>query len=186
MRKPSIPVGSRGARLAAALVFALPVATCPGATGTATETLNALIYPIAKLTVPSSVSLTAGAAKLSPFQASLPVTYRARTTPTGGGTMTLQVTSDFSPAGGPSAASGALTYTCTSANLGTACSGAQTASTTLQTPVLTLPASACTGGGGACSAQDPNSLTLNFTVVDDPRYDTGSYSAKVTFIISAT
>jgi hypothetical protein len=186
MRNPSIHVSSRRARLAAALVLVLPVATCPGATGTATQTLNALIYPIAKLSVPASVTLTSGSTQFSPFQASLPITYRARTTPTGGGTMTVQVTSDFTPAGGPSAASGVLTYTCSSANLGTACSGIQTASTTIQTPVLTLPASACTGGGGTCSASDPNSLTLNFTVVDDPSYATGSYSAKVTFTISAT
>jgi hypothetical protein len=186
MRYPSIHAGSRRARLAAALLFVLPVATCPGATGTGTQTLNALIYPAAKLSVPASVSLTNGATRFAAFQASLPISYRARTTAAGGGAMTFQVTSDFSPAGGPSAATGALSYTCTSANLGTVCSGSQTASTTLQTPVLTLPASACTGGGGACSAQDPNSMTLNFTVVDDPGYATGSYSAKVTLIISAT
>src|ERR1035438_1779355 len=186
MRNPPNRALSCRTRLAVALVLAMPVTTCPGATGTATQTLNAMIYPIAKLSAPASVSLTSGGTQFNPFQGSVPITFRARSTPAGGGTMTLQVTSDFAPAGGPSAASGALTYTCSSANLGTACSGAQTASTTLQTPVLTLPASACTGGGGACSAQDPNSLTLNFTVVDDPRYDTGSYSAKVTFIISAT
>ena len=186
MRNPFIRIGFFRARLATALIFVLPVATCPGATGTATQTLNAQIYPIAKLPVPASVTLTSGTTHFTPFQGNLPITFRARTTPTGGGTMTLQVPSDFTPTGGPSAASGVVTYTCAGANLGAACSGTQTASTSIQTPVLTLPASACTGGGGACSAQDPNSVTLNFMVVDDPRYATGSYSAKVTFTISAT
>jgi hypothetical protein len=114
------------------------------------------------------------------------VSYRARTTPVGGGSITLNVSSDLSPSGGPSAATGALAYTCSGATLGTACSGSQTASTTVQTPVLTLPASACTGGGGACSSQNPNSVNLSFTLTDNPVYAAGAYSAKVTFIISAT
>ena len=110
-----------------------------------------------------------------------------RTTPTGtGGTITLKVASDFSPGGGPSAASNALTYVCSGATLGTACSGTQTASTTSSTPVLTVPVSACTGGGGSCSSQSPNSVNLNFTLVDSPVYPTGTYSANITFTISAT
>jgi hypothetical protein len=95
------------------------------------------------------------------------------------------VASDFSPSGGPTAASGALTYLCGGANLGTACSGTQTASTTTQTPVLSVPASACTGGGGACSSQNPNSVSLTFTLIDSPVYSTGTYSANITFTISA-
>jgi hypothetical protein len=115
------------------------------------------------------------------------VSYQVRTTPGGsGGKITLQVTNDFSPTGGPTAASGALTYVCGGANLGTACSGTQTASTTTSTPVLTVPASACTGGGGACSSQNPNSMNLTFTLTDNPVYPTGTYSANITFTISAT
>jgi hypothetical protein len=147
--------------------------------------LSASFFAIAKLSVPASLTLAAGATGFSPFQASLPLSYRVRTTPGGSGTVTVQVTSDFAPAGGPSAAAGALTYSCGAATLGTPCSGLQTASTTLQTPVLTLPASACTGGGGACSAGDPNSVNLTFFLTDDPGYGTGSYSARLTFVISA-
>lgn len=164
----------------------LPVGNGLGSTGTATQTLNALVYPIAKVSVPGSASLTTGFNQFTPFQGNVPVSYWLRTTPTGGGNLTIKVTSDFSPAGGPSAAAGGLTYSCGAATIGTPCSGSQTASTTVQTPVLTLPASACTGGGGACSAQIPNSVTVSFTLADDPAYTTGTYSAKVTFVISAT
>jgi len=157
-----------------------------GSTGTGTQTLTATINPIGSLTAPASANLTSVGTTFQPFTGSFAVTYKARTTPVGGGSITLNVSSDFSPSGGPSAAGGALAYTCSAATLGTACSGSQTASTTVQTPVLTLPASACTGGGGACSSQNPNSVNLSFTLTDSPAYATGTYSAKVTFTISAT
>ena len=157
-----------------------------GATGSASQNLSAIVSPIATVMVAAATSLNRGPNAFDPFSGSVIVNYRGRTTPTGGGTVTLQVTSDFQPAGGPSAANKSLQYTCSGATLGTACSGAQTGSTTTQTPVLTLPASACTGGGGACSSQDPNSVNVNFTITDDPGYSTGSYSAMVTFTISAT
>ena len=167
------------------IVCALLVRECPGQTGTATQTLSAQIYAAAKLSVPATVTLTVGATKFSTFQGTLTVSYRARTTSTGGGSITAQVSSDFTPTGGPSAATGALTYTCSGATLGTGCSGTQTASTTVQTPVLTLPKSACTGGGGTCSSVDPNSVTLNLSVPDNSTYSTGSYSANLKFVISA-
>ena len=168
------------------LVGALAIGHGIGGTGSVNQTLNAALSPIAKLSVPASLILTAGATKFAPFSGTLGVNYRARTTPGGSGTITLRVTSDFLPAGGPSAAAAALSYTCGSASLGTPCSGTQTASTTLQTPVLNLPASRCTGGGGPCSASDPASLNLNLTLTDNPGYATGSYSAQLTFTISAT
>jgi hypothetical protein len=166
----------------------LGLATIPanGSTGTGNQTLSAIIDPIGSITAPASASLTSGATTFKPFTGNVTVNYQARTSPSGGGTVTLSVSSDFTPTGGPSAAAGALAYTCSGATLGTACSGSQTASTTAQTPVLTLPASACTGGGGACSSQNPNSVNLSFTLTDNPAYATGSYSAQVTFTISAT
>ena len=155
-------------------------------TASSTQSLAASITPIAKLTVPATATMTSGSTQFRPFQASVSISYRARSTPSGGGSITARVTSDFSPTGGPSAAAGALSYTCSGAMLGAACSGTQAASTTSQTPVLTLPSSACTGGGGACSSADPNSVNLTFTLTDDPGYATGIYSARITFTISAT
>jgi hypothetical protein len=169
--------------LGLAIVLSMPL---PAGVGTVNQTLLATIQPVAKLSLPPTVSLAPGATSFSTFNGAVPVSYRARTTPTGGGAITLQITSDFAPSGGPSVATGVLTYTCSGATLGTACSGTATASTSTQTPVLTLPASACTGGGGACSNQDPNSVSLNFTLIDDPGFATGTYSARVTLMISAT
>ena len=167
-------------------MLTLAMIPASGATGTGAQSLTATINPLGSLTAPASASLTTIGTTFHPFTGSLTVTYKGRTTPTGGGSLTLSVSSDFSPSGGPSAASGALSYTCSGATLGTACSGSQTASTTVQTPVLTLPASACTGGGGACSSQNPNSVNLSFSLTDSPAYATGTYSAMVTFTISAT
>jgi hypothetical protein len=136
--------------------------------------------------VPTTLTLATGGVQFGSFTGTLAVSYRARTTPTGSGTITAQVSSDFSPTGGPSAAAGALTFTCGSAGLGTPCSGTHTASTTVQTTVVTLPASACTGGGGSCSSTDPATVNVNFSLTNDPHYSTGTYSAHVIFRISAT
>jgi hypothetical protein len=168
-----------------ALTAVVPWGASSGATGSATQSLSAVIFPAARLSVPSSAGLTAVSSKFSSFQASLAISYRVRTTSLGAGTIAVQVTSDFSPKGGPSAGGGALLYSCGGASLGTPCAGTQVAATNSQTPVLAIPAGACTGGGGACSSADPNSVTINFTLPDDPGYTTGSYSAQLTFVISS-
>ena len=167
------------------LVGCLMVGNATGGTGSATQALNVTLTPVAELSVPATLTLTAGASPFAPFTGSLAVSYRARTTSTGGGTLTLEVSSDFSPAGGPSAAASNLTFTCAS-GLGTNCSGTQTASTTVQTTVVTLPASACTGGGGSCSASNPDTVNVNFSLTDSPAYSTGTYTAQVILRISAT
>jgi hypothetical protein len=174
--------------LTARACLLLVVATLPvdAGSGSATQTLTAVLNPAWTLTAPPAAVLVHGSNAFAPFQTALSVSYQVRTSPVGSGRITLQIGSDFAPTGGPSVASGALTYTCGSADLGAPCSGTQTASTTAQTPVLSLPASACTGGGGACSSRDPNSVNLTFTLTDDPGYSTGSYSATITFRISAT
>ena len=168
------------------LLLALCSFPAGGGVGTATGTLSATLTPVGALSTPATATLTKSLNSFQPFTATLPVSYQVRTTPGGaGGTITLTVLNDFSPTGGPAAASGALSYVCSGANLGTACSGPQTASTTTQTPVLTVPASACTGGGGSCSSQNPNSMSLTFTLIDSPVYPTGTYSANIKFTISA-
>jgi hypothetical protein len=168
------------------LLLALGSLPAGGGTGTATRTLSATVSPVGALNIPATATLSKGSNSFQPFAATVPVNYQVRTTPAGsGGSITLKVASDFSPTGGPAAASGDLTYVCSGANLGTACSGTQTASTATSTPVLTVPASACTGGGGSCSSQNPNSMSLTFTLIDSPVYPTGTYSANITFTISA-
>jgi hypothetical protein len=162
---------------------------------TTTQTLQAVISPLGGLfSFPNSVTLTKTGTTFSSFTGSLTIQYDARTTQsTGGGSITVKATTDFTPARGPSIASppstgDALQYTCAGATLGTGCSGTQTVSTTASTNVITLSASECTGGGGSCSSASPNTVTLNFTLTDDPEYkvSTGSYSATLTFTISAS
>jgi hypothetical protein len=112
-------------------------------------------------------------------------TYKIRTTKVGGtGAVNVQITSDFSGTGGPSVASppsagDALTYSCTVASPGTACTGPVTALTTGTTNVATF-------GADARSAKAGNSGSVAWTLTNDPVYQTGSYTATATFTISST
>ena len=179
----SSAAATRFARAAAMLILA-PL-FLPGATGTTTQTLSASISAIGKVSVPVSVTLTTAGTTFVAYSGALTVSYKARTTAsTGSGSLTMQSTADFSPAGGPSIASGQLTYTCGAASLGTGCSGPLTVSAA-QTNVVTLAASECTGGGGSCSATNPNTVQTTFTLSNNPAYKTGTYSATLTFTISA-
>jgi hypothetical protein len=156
------------------------------ATGTAIQTLSAQINAISKVSVPASLTVTRAGTTFVAYAGNLIVSYRARTTAlTGSGSLTVKATADFSPTGGPSIVSGQLTYTCTSATLGSACSGTQTASTASGTNLVTLGASACTGGGGSCSSVDPNTVQTSFALVNNPALKTGLYSATLTFTASA-
>ena len=180
----SYTVAARFARVAAVLVLA--PAFLLGVTGSTTQTLSAQINALGKVSVPSSLSLTGAGTTFVAYSGNLTVSYLARTTAsTGSGSLTMQATADFSPAGGPSIAGGQLTYTCSAASLGAACSGSQTASTASQTNVVSLGASLCTGGGGSCSSASPNTVQSTFTLSDNPAFKTGTYSATLTFTISA-
>jgi hypothetical protein len=151
------------------------------------QTLNAQLEAVGKVSSPASVNLIPTGTVFSPYGGSLTLLYRVRSTSSGtGGNITVQATGDFSPSGGPTVPSGGLSYSCSAATLGTSCSGSPVVSLTGQTNVATIPPAACTGGGGACSADDPNSVKLDFLLQNDPGYRTGSYSATVTFTISAT
>ena len=150
------------------------------------QTLNAQLAALGKLSVPASVTLIPTGTVFSPYTGTLTLRYRVRSTPSGtGGTITLQPTGEFSPSGGPTISSGALTYTCSGAALGTPCSGSTTANLGSQTNVVTIPPASCTGGGAPCSAVDPNTVNLNFSLENNPVYETGSYTATVTFTISS-
>jgi len=78
----------------------------------------------------------------------------------------------------PPTAGDTLAYTCTVAAPGTACVGSVTSSTAAATSVATF-------GANAHSAKVGNSGSVDWTLTDDPLYETGSYSATVTLTISA-
>jgi len=151
---------------------------------TAGQSLSVNIGAIAKLSVVQpSVTLLHAGATFANFTGAVTVQYKVRTTPSGSSTLLVKAASDFSPANGPSIANSDLTYTCSGATLGTACSGSQTVSTTTQTNVVTVGGGACTGSG--CTGADPNSVSISLTLTDSPTFQTGSYSTSLMFSISA-
>jgi hypothetical protein len=167
---------------AALLAFALPVIGTSDIQ-TTTQNMSASVSPYGKLSLPASVSLrTADARFGGTLSGSLTVNYWARTSEAGGGSVTVQAGTAFSPAGGPSIAD--VTYFCSGATLGAGCSGNQSLTPSTQTPAVSLPAAVCTGGGSTCSTQEPNSVLLTFSAPDKPLYKTGTYSAQITFTIS--
>lgn len=154
--------------------------------GTGSTTVSVTVGPEAAIQVDTTTtSLSTTGTVFNDFTGATNFTYKIRTGASSGtGTITLQVTADFSPAGGPSVASpptagDTLAYTCTVSSPGTGCSGSQTSSTTASTPVVTF-------GANARSAKAGNSGSVSWTLTNDPRYQTGSYSATVTLTVSAT
>lgn len=170
---------------AAALGLLLPVGlSAQSFGGTGTTSVSVSIATEAALSVgTSTTALTQGGGQFSDFTGTTNLTYKVRTTKgSGSGTITAQVTADFTgngPSVGSPAAGDSLAYTCTVASPGTACSGSQTALTSGSTPVASF-------GSNARSAKAGNSTSLNWTLTNDPQYETGTYSATVTFTISAS
>lgn len=155
-------------------------------TTTGTTTLTVPVAAEAALTVATTPNFTQTGTNFTAYSAATNLTYFIRTNASG--TITLQVTSDFSPAGGPSVATpptagDKLAYTCTVATPGnngtaTACSGSVTAATGSATSVATF-------GADARSLFAGNSGSVSWTLTNDPKYKVNSYSAVVTFTINA-
>ena len=174
----------------AMLLLSLPALAQLGS-GTGTTTLNVTVAAEAGLTVGTgTTAMTSTGTNFSNYTGATNLTYYMRTSATGGsGNVVLQVTSDFLPTGGPSVASppsvgDALKYSCTVAapgnnGTGTPCASPTTAATGSATSVATF-------GTDARSLASGNSAAVNWTLTNDPKYKTGTYSATVTFTISAT
>jgi hypothetical protein len=174
--------------LAAALLLTVSLAHAQLGTSTGTTTVSVTVGAEAALNVTtSSTSLTSTGTNFTNYTGSTSLTYYVRTTQSGGsGSLTLKVTSDFTPTGGPSVGSplstgDKLAYTCTVSGAGTACSGSVTSSTSSSTSVITF-------GAGAHTVTFPggDTATTGWTLTNDPKYPTGSYSATVTYTISAS
>lgn len=160
-------------------------------TTTGTTTVSVAVAAEGALTIGTpTTTLTSTGTNFSSYTGTTSLTYFIRTTAASGtGSITLQVTSDFSPVGGPSVATpptagDALKYSCTVANPGnngtaTACTNPTTASTSSATNVASF-------GADARSLLAGNSGTASWTLSNDPKYKTGTYSATVTFTISAS
>jgi hypothetical protein len=173
------------------VIFSASVANAQLGTSTGTTTLQVTVAAEAALTVGTpTTNLTSTGTNFGNYSGTTNLTYFVRTTQaTGASNLVLQVTGDFSPAGGPSVgtpptAGDKLAYSCTVANPGnngtaTACTAGTSSSTGAQTSISSFGADNRSSIGG-------NSATVNWTLTNDPKYKTGSYSATVTFTISAT
>ncbi len=172
--------------IAASALFVGSVARGQSFGTSGTTTVSVTVGAEASIRVDTATTnLTTTGTIFNDYTGTTSLTYKIRTTTSGGtGSITSKVTADFGPANGPSVASppsagDALTYTCTVSAPATPCSGAQTSSTTAETNVATF-------GANAHSAKAGNSGSVGWTLTNDPVYQTGSYSATVTFTISAT
>jgi hypothetical protein len=164
------------------LFIALPVCGI-GDIQSTTQIVSVNVSPNGKLSLPSNVNLLAADTQFGgSLSGSLTVGYWARTSDGGGGSVTIQAASEFTPTGGPSIAG--VTYLCSGATLGTGCSGSQTLSTSTQSTLVFIPGGACTGGGSVCSGAEPNTVLLTLSAPNKPHYKTGTYSAQITFTIS--
>ncbi|HVX65802.1 MAG TPA: hypothetical protein VHA11_04325 [Bryobacteraceae bacterium] len=173
--------------LASAAALLLPVHLLAQFSPSGSTSISVTVGPEAAIRIDSATSTltTSGVVFGSDFTGSTAFTYKIRTRQgDGSGNVQLQVMSDFSPAGGPSVATppdpeDTLGYTCNVSEPASGCSGRQTASTTVATPVATF-------GANARSTRTGNSGSVNWTLANDPQYATGTFTALVTLTISTT
>jgi hypothetical protein len=155
---------------------------------TGTSTLSLTVAPESAITVQNAALTEAsGAGNFgSPFTGSTNFTYKIRTAVAAGGSITVQITSDFSdgtnskPSVATPPAGDTLTYTCSVAAVG--CASPVSASTTAATNVATF-------GNNSHSAQGANATSsgsVTWSLPNDPIYPAGSYTATATFTISTT
>jgi hypothetical protein len=171
--------------LTAALLLVAGLAHAQSGTTAPTGQVQVVVAAEAGLTInTATANLTSPGTNFSPYIGTTGFTYFIRTSLSSGtGTITLKVTTDFSPTGGPSVASSGttgdtLTYANTIAPPGTA-ESVQTASTGISTAVATF-------GANARSAKIGNSGSIAWTLINDPQYQTDTYTATITFTISAS
>lgn len=179
--------------VAAALVLSASFAHAATVTATDTTTLSLAVSNEANIAVITTTTLlSSGTTTFSDYTGTTNYKYQIRTSSGGsGGSVTLKVTTDFSngtggqpSVGSPPTLGDLLKFTCTAA-VGTACATAQTASTSVDATAITFGTNVHAGAPGNVTANGANgSVIWNFT--NDPIYPTGTYTATVTFTISAT
>jgi hypothetical protein len=167
--------------LAALLIVCPAIQAQFAATGTTAVQVNVVAEAALQVTT-STTTLTSVGTLFSNYTGTTNLTYKIRTAGgSGTGSITAKVTTDFSPANGPSVGSpptagDALDYTCTVSAPGTACTGSVTASTASATSVATF-------GANANSTSAGNTASTAWTLTNDPAYKVGTYTATVTYTI---
>ncbi|HUQ94018.1 MAG TPA: hypothetical protein VM120_20225 [Bryobacteraceae bacterium] len=149
-----------------------------GATDTATTTLSVTVAAEASITVTASPTLSKGGTEFEAYTGNTTFTYKVRTSPTTGtGSVTAQVTTEFTGTGAPTTAD--VSYTAATTGVGTANGSSTTASASAGTNVLSFGADAHSNDAG-------DSATISWSLADRPTYKTGTYSTTVTLTMSAT
>ena len=173
-----LPRRGRG-RLLASLALALSARMSLGqVTRTGTTNVTATVNAEASISVSSPTALVQGGGGFVSYAGSTTVTFSVRTTKVGGTGSISLLAVEFAPVGGPTVAGGNLTYTCGGAPaVGAVCSGTQTASTTVSTPVV--------ASIGANQKANNTTAAVNWTLADSPLYSTGAYSSAVTFTVTS-
>lgn len=162
------------------LVVALAIAGPASAqSSTANTTLQVGVTAEASISIPaSSYTFTQTGTVFNNYALTMPFTYKVRTTKVGGsGTVVASFASDFA-GNGPKIASSNLTYTSATAGVGSGNASAVTALVGTATNVLTF-------GANNRSVQAGDAGTVAWTLVNDPQYETGTYTTVVVLTITA-
>jgi hypothetical protein len=151
-----------------------------------TGTVAVTVSPEASIQInTAAVTLTSVGTNFADYTGTTNFTYKVRTgASVGTAGITLRVTSDFSGTGGPSVLNSGTTgdtlkYTCNVTAPALSCSGSPTTSTIASTPVATF-------GAGVSSFKVGNAGSVSWDLINDPAYAVGTYTATVTYTISAT
>jgi hypothetical protein len=173
--------------LASVLLLAASLSFAQG-TPTATTTLNLTVGAEAGIVMGTTTAFTS-TPPFGNYLATTGLTYFIRTSSGGSGAISLQVTSDFGPSGGPSVLTpptpgDALTYTSTVAQPGAG--GSSVSVTTPLTASTTLATNVATFTSNSQSLKAGNSASVSWDLTNDPLYLAKAYSATVTFTISAS
>jgi len=170
------------------ITLACVILMAPAAFGqfaaTGTTSVSVTVAAEAAIRIDTATTTLTAPSLFADYVGTTSFTYKVRTgTASGAGTITLQVTSDFG-AGGPSVATppsagDTLAYTCTVAAPATGCTGSLNASTSAATSVATF-------SHDAHSLKAGTTGSTGWVLTNDPVYKVGTYSATVTYTISAT
>ena len=153
---------------------------------TGTGVLSVAVAPEASISITTATAnLTTSTTIFDDYTGTTNFSYKIRTGAATTGKITLQVTSDFGGSGGPKVGAppspgDTLSYTCTAA------SSSMTPNSTLTSASTAAGTTVGTFGAGAHSSKEGDDGAVLWILTNDPAYAVGTYTATVTYTISAT
>ena len=165
------------------ILLAASLSYAQGGSTTGTTSLSVNVGAEAAIVINTTSTPLTSSGIFVDYKGTTNLTYFIRTNTVG--TITLAFGGvDFAPALGPSimsppTGSDSLTYTCTNVIGSAACSAQTVTSDITSYPVASF-------GANVQSAKAGNAASVAWDLTNDPAYKYGSYSATVTFTISAS